>query len=687
MARKILIADDNELNRAALKSILAKEYDVLEATDGKEALFLMHQHHRLLSAVLLDIAMPVLDGYEVLTRIRSNAVLAQIPVIVVTASADQTEELRALSLGAHDFITKPYDPALILHSLRNTIHLRESASIMNAIQRDKLTGLYNREAFFEKAAAMIRERAPGHFIMACFDIDNFKLINDQYGAAEGDRILKHIGRIARSGITAVGGIGGRIAADNFALLYSADEDTVAYVTEMRENEFMPPDMRANISFSVGRYVVSDLSLPVSAVYDRAYIAKQSVKGRYDSHTAYFSESMRERLLREQEIVGEMDAALMLRQFEVWFQPKINHATGALIGAEALVRWRHPERGLISPDKFIPVFEQNGFIYELDKYVWERACQLLRRWLDAGWAPRPLSVNISRYDLFRSDMIDVITGLVRDYHIPVELLHLEITESAFAKSTEQIIEAVKRLMSYGLTMEIDDFGSGYSSLNTLKDVPANALKLDMRFLENTQDAHRGGNILESVVRMAKWLGMSVIAEGVETREQADFLKSIGCNYVQGFLYAKPMPAEEYEQLVRTAGVREPLSALETVDHLDNNAFWDPKSIDTLIFNSYIGGACVFEYKDGGIELLRANDKYAQVIGSAGMTVEDALRLQWQDHLDEEQQAAVRDALQRSADTGDEVTEEFVFHDLPGCPPLTYLRSTMRVIASFGERCLV
>ena len=685
--RKVLIVEDNEINRRVLRSILSKEYDVLEAENGRDALDILHKKHKMISAVLLDIMMPVMDGFEVLRQMRNNAMLSQIPVIVATGSEDDDTEVRALALGANDFVVKPYNPVLILHCLRNTINLRETASIVNAIQRDKLTGLYNRETFFDKVGAMIREHPPGYYVMACFDINGFKVINDQYGAQEGDRILQQIGNMAREGFASVGGISSRISADNFAALYPFGNYEVDFITNRRDHEFSKLQTHATLSFSVGRYVVTDLSLPCSAIYDRAFIAKQSIKGRYDVHTAYFSESMRDRLLEEQAIIGEMDAALINDHFETWFQPQFNHATGALIGAEALVRWRHPEKGLIMPNSFIPVFEQNGFIYELDKYIWEQVIKKLREWTDAGRNPLPVSINISRYDIFRDDFFITITGLLEKYRLPIDLLRLEITESAFAKSSEQIIAAVKQLIDYGFTVEIDDFGSGYSSLNTLKDVPATVLKLDMKFLETVGDSQRGGNIIESIVRMAKWLGMSVIAEGVETREQADYLKTIGCYYIQGYLYAKPMPVSEYEALAKKAEKEERLLSLETVENLDNNTFWDPSSMDTLIFNSYVGGACIFEYHNGTIELLRANDKYSQVIGSAGITVEDALKLSWADHLDEKNGAAVNEALQLSINTGDSVTGEFMFKDLPGCPEETYLRSTMRVIATSGDHYLV
>lgn len=687
MLRTILIVDDNMINCEILKGMLCKNYAILEAENGEDALRLMHRNYKLLSAILLDIVMPVMDGYEVLRRMQGNVALSQIPVIVVTGSEDESSRVRALALGANDFVTKPYNPDIIMHCLRNNITMRETASIVNAIQRDKLTGIYNREFFFEKAAEMIRSHEPGYYVLSCFDIDNSKLVNDQLGAAEGDRILKHIGSYIKRLFSEVQGICGRISGDNFAGLFPNTTEIADKIAGEYDADLLPRDTPAYLQCSIGRYVINDRTLPVSAIYDRAYIAKRSVKGRYDKHLAYFDNSMLEALTHEQKIIAEMDRALSERQFEVWFQPQYNHSTGFLIGAEALVRWRHPVNGLIPPGDFIPVFERNGFIYELDKYVWEQTCKSLRKWIDEGRRPLPISVNISRYDIFRADLIDVVVGMMKQYAIPVDLLRLEITESAFATSTDQIVRIVKTLIEYGFTIEIDDFGSGYSSLNTLKSVPAQIVKLDMRFLEGDDDSERGGNILESIVRMSKWLGMSVIAEGVETLAQADFLKSIGCSYVQGYLYARPMQAGDYESLLDGSGREARLLALETVENLDNNAFWNPGSMDTLIFNSYVGAACIFEYYKGNVELLRANSNFVHLLGNSAIGVDDILKLDWLSCLTEEGRKTVRSALRHSIETGKEVSEEYVFCNIPGCPAKTYLRSTMRVIASAGARYLV
>ena len=277
-------------------------------------------------------------------------------------------------------------------------------ALYERVEKDSLTGLYNREAFFEQAAVMISKKEPGYYVMACFDIDNFKVINDRYGSEKGDEILKFIANTFRSGFESVGGICGRIMSDNFAVMYPKSFIASSKLTQIRKTAVYPKGLNQPMNFRIGRYIIDDLSLPVSGMYDIASIAQASVKGRYDAYIADYDETMREKLLHEQEIINEMDSALASGQFEVWFQPQYNHSTGALIGAEALVRWRHPQKGLlIPPGDFIPVFERSGFIYEMDKYVWEQSCLLIKKWISEGRKPLPISVNVSRYDILRDDV--------------------------------------------------------------------------------------------------------------------------------------------------------------------------------------------------------------------------------------------------------------------------------------------
>ena len=685
MFRKVLIADDSDVNRQILKNILRAEYTLLEARDGQEALDCLHREAGGVSAVLLDLVMPVMDGYQVLQHVRADAALAQVPIIVTTGSADVGTEVRALSLGANDFVTKPYKPEVIRHRLANTINFQETAAVLNSARRDRLTGLLNREAFYDRAAELISAAPAGHFMLSCLDVDSFKIINDQYGLPKGDQVLKHIAQALRAGFEPVKGVVCRIAADNFAVLFPAASLDEAALARIREQAAAPDGILQPLTISVGRYMVEDPSASVSAMVDRASMAMRAVKGRYDVHVARYDASMRARLLREQRIVTNMGEALEKRQFEVWYQPQYNHATGSLVGAEALVRWRAEDGTLIPPGDFIPVFERNGFVYEVDKFVWEESCRLLRRWLDRGESPLSLSVNVSRYDIFRPDFFQVLTGLLVKYRIPAALLRLEITESAFAQSTQQIVGMLQRLIDYGFTVEIDDFGSGYSSLNTLKEVPATVLKLDMRFLEDEGYARRGGNILESVVRMAKWLGMSVIAEGVERLQQADYLKSIGCCYMQGYLFSRPLPLEDFERLAASAGREPPARALETVDALDNNAFWDPDSMETLIFNSYVGGACIFEIHGGKLELLRVNDKYARIIGCD--TTEAALAIPLPERLAPESRETIPAALRQTMGSGQEAGCEVVFYGGADGRRRLDLRVVLRVIARAGDSYLV
>lgn len=686
MKRKVLVVDDNELNRDLLHKILQDEYDVLEADNGKKAIDIMKQISEELSAVLLDIVMPELNGYEVLEQMRSCDLTSNIPVIVATGNTESGAEVKALALGANDYISKPYNPEIIRHRLINTINLREKAAIVNAIQTDALTGLYSRNAFFEKANEMIMKHEAGYYVIASYDVENFKVINDQYGNKKGDEVLRGIADVFRSGFEKGGGICARITADDFAVLYPQSFSQSEEIKSIRKRASILDGSLKPTTFSIGRYIVEDLSLPVSAMYDRASIAKRSVKGRFDEHVAVYDESMRNRIIQEQRIISEMKTALADNQFEAWYQPQYNHSTGAITGAEALVRWRHPEWGLVSPGAFIPIFEKNGFVYEVDKFVWEQVCILLRRWIDEGRTPNPISVNISRYDIFREDLVEVISRLIKKYELPVALLRLEITESAFSKSSNQIIKIVKEFKKLGFTMEIDDFGSGYSSLNTLKDVPADIVKLDMRFLEGEENLGRGGNIIESIVRMTKWLGMSVIAEGVETVAQADFLKTIGCDIIQGYLYAKPMPVQDYEALIEKSELEPSMPIADTAEAIAIDAFWNPNSLETLIFNSFVGAACVFELYKGQVEILRVNDKYAKLLGSNVMSASEARKIDYTDYVSEDEKKRAISLLSEAVHKDKEVVDRMTLIDFPNLGENMCIQATMRMIAHAGERYL-
>ncbi len=697
--KRLLVADDAASSRSLMRAIFEDTYEVLEAKNGIEALETLYSVPNI-EILILDISMPELDGFGVMAVMHEDAALRDIPTVVVTASEDSDTQIGALEGGAVDVLTKPINPLIVMHRIKNIIARREADRIAEqnrAIERelrsmdmDEKSGIYNKYGFFRHTARLLRENPGKRYVITRWDMDDFKVFNDIFGAETGDGYIRHVGESYKAQAKQTPGLAvyARYDADHFICCREAESFDPSKALTNIEHTFAE-QAEANFKFvpRMGIYKVEDAALDVALMCDRALLALRSTKGRFDTRYAWYDDSMRAQMLEKQEITTEMQIALQAGQFVPFLQPQYNHSTGAMIGAEALARWVHPQKGVLSPAAFIQLFESNGFIYELDKSIWEQVCILLRKWLDLGKIPLPLSVNVSRYDMFQEGFYETITGLVKKYRIPVYLLRLEITESAFAKSTGQIIDMVERLCAFGFLIEIDDFGCGYSSFNTLKDVPAHILKLDMRFLEGGDDSQRGGNILQSIVRMAKWLGMPIIAEGVESREQADFLRSIGCHYVQGYYYARPMSVSDYEILEASSGKEAEMIALSTVETLNNNAFWDPKSMDTLIFNSYVGGACIFEYKSGKVDVQRVNQKYAQMLGGDKMTIEDALGLVWVEHMDEENARIMMDCIEQAIETGEETSCEVMLHNMPGKPGFVHLHCSLRVIARTDEQQLI
>ena len=545
--RHVLVVEDNEINRAVLCGILSEEYQVLEAENGLEALSVLEAHGEDISLILLDIVMPVMDGYEFLARVKAMPAFSVIPVIVTAQSDGEADEVAALSHGATDFITKPYRPQIILHRAASIISLRESAAILNLLQNDRLTGLYSKEYFYQKAADILRRNPGKSYDVICSDIENFKLVNDVFGTAAGDRLLRGIAGLYRSFVGDMG-ICGRLNADRFACLLEHRAD---YNDEMFREAGAAvnalPDAK-NVVLKWGIYAVEDRTLPVEQMCDRALMAARGIKGRYGKYFAPYDGKLRERLLREQEIVDSMESALEGGQFEIYLQPKYRLSDNTLAGAEALVRWNHPAWGLQPPGVFIPLFEQNGFIPRLDQYVWERACAVLRRWGQAGLPGIPISVNVSRADIYSADLPELLTALLRRYGLEPPQLHLEITESAYTEDPEQLIGTVRRLRELGFLIEMDDFGSGYSSLNMLNELPIDLLKLDMKFIQSETAKPASQGILRFIISLARWMRLRVVAEGVETEEQVRRLLDVGCDYVQGYYFARPMPVEAFEALL-------------------------------------------------------------------------------------------------------------------------------------------
>lgn len=543
LERKILVVEDNEINRGALCVILSPHYTVLEAENGAQALLLLEKYREGISLILLDIVMPVMDGYTFLKHMKADHRLSSIPVIVTTSSNSEADEVTALSRGATDFISKPYRAQVILHRAAGIIRLRETSALIHQIQYDRVTGVYSKEYFCQQVRDILFRNPDIKYDILCSDIEDFKLINDTFGMAAGDRLLRQVAELCTQRL-GNHGICGRLSADQFACLLEHRED---YADEM----FTQADSKINSGFGdqnvimkYGIYTVEDREISVEQMCDRALLAAHSIKGKYAKHFALYDDKLRSTLLRRQAITDGMEKALSTGQFQVYLQPKYQIRDGRLAGAEALVRWNHPEWGMQSPAEFIPVFERNGFITKLDQYVWEQVCALMQMWDQRGYPSVNISVNVSRMDIYNTNLVDFLTGLIKRHGLSPSRLHLEITESAYTDTSRQLIETLSALRRLGFVIEMDDFGSGYSSLNMLTEMPIDVLKLDMKFIQTEITRPTGQGILHFIVELARWMKLSVVAEGVETQEQLERLQNGGCDYAQGYYFAKPMPVENF-----------------------------------------------------------------------------------------------------------------------------------------------
>jgi diguanylate cyclase (GGDEF)-like protein/PAS domain S-box-containing protein len=417
--------------------------------------------------------------------------------------------------------------------------------IKNRDDRDILTDIPNLSAFTIKAQATIRENRDKNYAIVVFDIDKFRIINDLYGSKEGDGVLRYIGYILKTKISE-SGLCCRMYADNFAILteYESDSDFSKITDLLREAiKQYPVNLGIMLSFGVCK---ADGESDIITLCDHAGLAKKTIKGNVLKLVAFYDEALRKQGIEDKDIENEMNLALENGEFEMYLQPKVSIATTEVIGAEALVRWVHPIKGVISPGQFIPLFEKNGFIVKLDYYIWEKAFATLRKWMDEGFTPIPISVNVSRLHLHNAGIVGHFIRLADKYKIPRNFIELELTETIFLSNLNEVTQLVCSLKAEGFVLAMDDFGSGYSSLNMLKDVPIDSIKIDRGFFSEIVETDRGNTVIQYTIAMARKLNIDVIAEGVENFVQAEFLYRAGCETAQGLFYSEPLPVKKFEQ---------------------------------------------------------------------------------------------------------------------------------------------
>ena len=548
--RLILVADDEAINRELLGFILQEDYTILFTENGIETLEKIRENHEILSLILLDLMMPGMSGLDVLKKLKEDPVLSMIPVIVITS--DQKAEIESLTYGAIDFIPKPYpQPGVILARIRRTIELSEDRQIINSTERDPLTGLYNKDYFYRYAEQFDHHHRDMEMDAIVVDVNHFHMINERFGTGYGDGVLRRIGERVREIVRDTGGIVCRREADTF-MVYCPHRQNYQDILENASIGLAGDDSVGNrVRLRMGVYANVDKSLDIERRFDRAKLAADTVKGSFTKTIGLYDGTLHEKELYAEQLIEDFSTAIEEKQFKVYYQPKFDVRTEipVLASAEALVRWQHPKLGMISPGVFIPLFEENGLIQALDHYVWRSAAAQVRDWKDRYGICVPVSVNVSRIDMYDPHLYDSLVRIVKENGLtPGELL-LEITESAYTQDSEQIIEVVNRLRAIGFKIEMDDFGTGYSSLNMISTLPIDALKLDMQFIRNAFNQRKDTRMLEVIIDIADYLNVPVIAEGVETEEQLRALKTMGCDLVQGYYFSRPLPAQEYEQFVK------------------------------------------------------------------------------------------------------------------------------------------
>ncbi|MBR2526970.1 MAG: amino acid permease [Blautia sp.] len=551
LKRHILIVEDQHINQMILGTMLEDIYEILYASDGIEALEHVKTHKDDLAMVLLDLQMPQMSGMEVLKVMKEEEELKGIPVIVMTA--DQSAEVDCLKIGAIDFIPKPYPSAEIVQTRVNRcIELSEKRNIIQSTERDSLTNLLNLDYFLRYVRMYDQHYHDMPMDAIILDVNHFHMLNERYGKPYGDSVLSRIGKRVRQISREIGGVCCRRGADTFFIYCPHKDDYESILDKVLEGLVDEEVSKNRVRLRMGVYSQVDKSLQIERRFDYAKIAANTVKNGYRKAVGIYDTKMHEAELYRERLLEDFKPSLESNHFMVYFQPKYDILPDkpVLASAEALVRWNHPELGMISPGVFIPLLEDNGLILDLDQFVWRESAARIRYWKERFGISVPVSVNVSRIDMLTPNLKSIFKEILEENHLSPDDLMLEITESAYTGDSDQVITTAKELrgMGMGFRIEMDDFGTGYSSLGMLSHLPIDALKLDMSFIRNAFGEHRDVRMIELIIDIADYLHVPVVAEGVETQEQYLVLKAMGCEYVQGYYFSKPVSPEEFDRFI-------------------------------------------------------------------------------------------------------------------------------------------
>ena len=542
---RVLIVEDEFVNQQILGQIIAKDFEPIYANNGQEALDILHEAPQEISLVLLDLNMPVMDGFTLMSIMNEEEILKRIPIIALTN--DRSAEIRSLQLGAQDFITKPYDmPEIILARIKRSILLAEETDLILRTENDLLTGLTTKRYFFEYINLFDQHNPKANMDAIAINIKKFRTINALLGHRFGDKLLVSIANSLKKLMNTYEGIVSRVDSDTFFVYISSIDNYEEVITNALEEASSKVQKEGHVAFKIGINRVVDRDLSVEKRFDDALRAMRLNKDNLKTTLVVYDQKMHENELFNEKLILGFEKSLENKEFKIYLQPKMNIAGDKprLSSAEVLVRWIHPGYGIISPTVFVPLFESNGLITRLDKYIWEEAASQIKEWKEKYGITLPLSINVSRVDLFSATLMDDLMEIMHKYDLKFDELFLEVTESACVEDAKEVTKRVTALKNKGFVIEMDDFGTGYSSLHMVSSLPLDALKIDRSFVLNLLNNEKSKVMVQVILELAKLLSAKCIAEGVENEEQLKLLKEMGVEIIQGFYFSKPIPTDEF-----------------------------------------------------------------------------------------------------------------------------------------------
>lgn len=490
-----------------------------------------------------------------------------------------------------------------------------TGKVKGTMNSNNLSDYYYNHSFMERLRKRLPEILPNTYCIVAIDIEHFRLFNKLYGRSSGDEVIRYIYTCLKQSALEYDGIDAYLGGDNFVAFLPDDDEVLNNIRQKIIKKFSEWNNTSAFFPLFGVYTIKDTSVLPELMYDHAMLALSHAEEDYKWHICRYTIEMESSLEKEVYLLAAIEEGLEKGEFTFFAQPQCNIATGQIVGAEALVRWQKPDGEVLLPGGFIPVLEKNKMIDQLDRYVWEKVCQWLKGWIDQGYSPVPISINVSRIDIYAMDVPKYIFSLLEKYQIPEHLIKIEITESAYTENNNRISHAVNTFRNRGLVVMMDDFGCGYSSLNMLKNIPVDVLKLDMRFLQfKEEERQKSANILESIVNMAGLLHLPIVVEGVENESQEKFVQKLGCRYIQGFYYYKLLPIKKFEELLRdkrqidTQGL-----VYKQVEPMHIREFIDTNFVSDSMLNNVLGPVVFFEVLGGDIKITRVNEQYFRMLG--------------------------------------------------------------------------